>query len=68
MAGVLDCYTQTRGSTKTKGNFLFATFKALSKTYGYMTPEFWGKPSLEKDLISTNKLVQEENVEDEEVV
>ena len=33
-----------------------------------MTPAFWGKPSFEKDLISTNKLVQEESVEDEEIV
>merc|ERR1712087_332998 len=43
-AGIQDCYTQSRGSTKTKGNFLYAVFKALSKTYSYLTPEFWGKP------------------------
>lgn len=43
-AGIQDCYTQSRGSTKTKGNFLYAVFKALSKTYMYLTPEFWGRP------------------------
>jgi ribosomal protein uS5 len=43
-AGISDCYTQSRGSTKTKGNFLYAVFFALVKTYGFMTPEFWGKP------------------------
>merc|ERR1712226_242323 len=46
-AGIQDCYTQSRGSTKTKGNFLYAVFKALSKTYCYLTPEFWGKPKEE---------------------
>lgn len=33
MAGVQDCYTRSCGKTKTKGNFLFATFNALAKTY-----------------------------------
>ena len=67
MAGVQDCYTQTTGKTKTKGNFLYATFYALSKTYSYLTPEFWGKPSLEKDLITSNKPAQDENVEEEDI-
>ena len=66
MAGVMDCYTQSRGSTKTKGNFLYATYNALAKTYSYMTPEFWGKPSLEKDLIIVSKAVEEENAEGDE--
>merc|ERR1712137_799074 len=34
MAGIQDCYTCSRGSTKTLGNFVKATFTALSKTYG----------------------------------
>lgn len=52
IAGIQDCYTQSSGSTRTKGNFLFATYKALAKTYTYMTPEFWGQPYLNmKDLI-----------------
>merc|ERR1712050_453774 len=46
-AGIHDCYTQSRGSTKTKGNFLFAIYLALSKTYQYLTPEFWGAPTLD---------------------
>merc|ERR1712110_1011935 len=43
-AGITDCYTQSAGSTKTKGNFLYAVFKALKKTYSFLTPEFWGAP------------------------
>merc|ERR1712054_189090 len=41
-AGIQDCYTQSRGSTKTKGNFLYAVMGALSKSYQFLTPEFWG--------------------------
>lgn len=33
MAGIQDCYTQSKGSTATQGNFLKATMAALSKTY-----------------------------------
>jgi small subunit ribosomal protein S2e len=64
MAGVLDCYTQTSGKTRTKGNFLFATFKALSKTYSYVTPEFWGRPCLDNVLFDN----QMKNKKDEEEV
>ncbi|NDG42960.1 MAG: 30S ribosomal protein S5, partial [Betaproteobacteria bacterium] len=41
MAGIEDCYTCSRGSTKTLGNFVRATFNALSRTYGFLTPELW---------------------------
>uniref|UniRef100_A0A0G4HI41 Small ribosomal subunit protein uS5 n=1 Tax=Chromera velia CCMP2878 TaxID=1169474 RepID=A0A0G4HI41_9ALVE len=40
-AGVSDCFTCTTGHSKTRGNFMMACFNALSKTYGYLTPEFW---------------------------
>jgi len=43
-AGISDCYTQSRGSTKTKGNFLYALFRAITKSYTFLTPEFWGTP------------------------
>jgi ribosomal protein S5 len=42
-AGIGDCYTASRGSTKTRGNFLKATFYALEETYKFLTPDFWGK-------------------------
>ena len=45
-AGVKDCYTQSTGQTRTTGNFIYATFKALNRTYTYLTPEFWGRPNL----------------------
>ncbi|KAK9809117.1 hypothetical protein WJX72_009563 [[Myrmecia] bisecta] len=41
MAGIEDCYTASRGSTKTLGNFVKATFYALQKTYGFLSPELW---------------------------
>jgi len=41
MAGLEDAYTSTRGHSKTMGNFIKATFDALGKTYGYLTPDLW---------------------------
>jgi len=41
MAGVKDCYTSSRGHTRTMGNFVKATFYALKKTYSYLTPDLW---------------------------
>jgi small subunit ribosomal protein S2e len=41
MAGIEDVYTASRGSTKTLGNFVKATFAALQSTYGFLTPELW---------------------------
>merc|ERR1712099_232620 len=35
MAGVKDVFTQSFGSTRTMGNFLKATYQALSKTYAF---------------------------------
>jgi small subunit ribosomal protein S2e len=29
------------GSTKTKGNFLKATFDAIRNAYGYLSPDLW---------------------------
>jgi len=40
-AGIEDVYTSSRGSTKTLGNFVKATFAAISLTYGYLTPDLW---------------------------
>jgi len=42
MAGLQDCYTASRGSTRTMGNFIKATFAALQKTYSYLMPNLWG--------------------------
>jgi small subunit ribosomal protein S2e len=41
MAGISDVYTCSTGSTKTLGNFVKATFFALSKTYGFLSPDLW---------------------------
>jgi len=41
LAGVEDCYTQSSGQTATMGNFIKAVFEAISKTYGFLTPNLW---------------------------
>jgi len=46
-AGIKDVYTQTKGSTKTVGNFLFATYHALQETYRFLTPDQWAQHQFE---------------------
>merc|ERR1719191_936639 len=43
-AGVPDCYTCSKGHTKTRGNYIKAAFKALRASYGFLTPDLW-KPT-----------------------
>ena len=43
LAGLEDCYTSSRGHTRTMGNFIQAIFFALSKTYGFLTPDLWAE-------------------------
>eukprot|EP00928_Gymnodinium_smaydae_P009199 TRINITY_DN133_c1_g1_i13.p1 TRINITY_DN133_c1_g1~~TRINITY_DN133_c1_g1_i13.p1 ORF type:complete len:266 (+),score=67.93 TRINITY_DN133_c1_g1_i13:59-856(+) len=40
-AGVGDCFSCSSGHTRTKGNFMKATFRALGHTYEYLTPDLW---------------------------
>lgn len=40
-AGVQDVFSSSTGHTRTKGNFIKATFEALRNTYCFMTPELW---------------------------
>jgi small subunit ribosomal protein S2e len=47
-AGIIDCYTQSKGSTKTLGNFVFATYYALAAAYEYLTPDLWVSHKLEQ--------------------
>lgn len=42
-AGIQDIYTKTEGKTRTRGNFVKATFAAIQATYEFNTPDFWGK-------------------------
>ena len=48
-AGVDDVYTASSGHTKTLGNFVKATFFALSRSYGYLTPDLWFDRALPVD-------------------
>jgi len=47
-AGVQDVYTQTKGRSKTMGNFVKATFAAIRMTYSYLTPDLWKETRLGK--------------------
>jgi len=47
-AGVVDCYSSARGHTRTLGNFIGATFDALSHTYTYLTPDLWTPTTFSK--------------------
>jgi len=49
MAGYMDCYTSARGSTKTMGNFIKATFAAVKCTYGFLEPSQWKATEHVKD-------------------
>jgi len=46
LAGIQDVYTQSRGSTRTLGNFVKATFEAIVATYSYLTPDLWKESKL----------------------
>jgi len=48
MAGIDDCYTASRGNRKTLGNFVRATFIALSSTYGFLSPDLWKETRFSK--------------------
>ncbi len=41
MAGIKDCWTRTRGSTRTTPSLIYAVYNALRNTYRVITPEDW---------------------------
>lgn len=47
MAGIKDCFSKSMGATRTRGNFLKATYDALLRSYPYLTPDFWGKSNMD---------------------
>ena len=49
MAGISDCYTSSRGHTRTLGNFVKATFNALTATYGFLEPSLWADTEFGRD-------------------
>lgn len=53
MAGIEDCYTSATGQTSTLGNFAKATYAAIGKTYGYLSPDLW------KETVFTKSPYQE---------
>lgn len=53
-AGIIDCYMQTKGATKTLGNNVYATYNALLAAYGYLTPDLWKQDALPASLYATH--------------
>jgi small subunit ribosomal protein S2e len=45
-AGIEDVFTTSSGCTKTMGNFVKATFHAITKTYSFLTPDLWKRHPL----------------------
>merc|ERR1712066_200784 len=43
-SGISDVFSCSCGHTRTKGNFMKATFAALKTTYAYLTPDLWKPP------------------------
>jgi len=55
MAGIRDVKTSAKGCTKTRENFLKATFNALKETYRYLTPDLWKQTRYEATLIEKHE-------------
>merc|ERR1712217_1008014 len=53
-AGIKDAYTCSRGHTASFGNFMRATYEALSKTYGFLTPDLWCEAKLHESPYCDN--------------
>ena len=60
-AGVADCFSCTSGHSRTRGNFMFALYDALSKTYGYLTPDLWKKTKHVEHLLEQHSHFLHEN-------
>ncbi|KAI9024328.1 hypothetical protein CLU79DRAFT_886608 [Phycomyces nitens] len=74
LAGITDCYTTSRGSTRTLGNFVKATFAAIGNTYGFLTPDLWEETEFSKvpyqeftDFLSQKQRNTEKRLELEEM-
>lgn len=48
MAGIRDCYTSSRGHTRTQFNTVRALFFALRSTYGFLSPDLWAETAFMK--------------------
>lgn len=55
MAGIKDVKTSANGCTKTRENFLKATFNALKETYQFLSPDLWKPTKYESTLIERNE-------------
>lgn len=46
LAGISDVYTQSRGRTRTLGNFVKATLEAIASTHAFVSPDMWNETLL----------------------
>eukprot|EP01120_Amphizonella_sp_Union-15-10_P017106 TRINITY_DN93_c0_g1_i1.p1 TRINITY_DN93_c0_g1~~TRINITY_DN93_c0_g1_i1.p1 ORF type:complete len:308 (+),score=66.62 TRINITY_DN93_c0_g1_i1:34-924(+) len=78
LSGIGDVYTASKGHTKTMGNFVKATFIAISNLYNFLTPDLWFDRPLIKnpfqehtDFLASAKVVFEKSAkeakEDEDI-
>lgn len=44
-SGISDVFSSSCGHTRTKANFMKATFEALRNTYRFITPDIWEQPT-----------------------
>lgn len=70
MAGIEDCFTCSSGHTRTLGNFVKATYQALTHTYGFLTPDLWKDTKFKKsplqeytDLLAKPYVAEKRQVE-----
>lgn len=49
-SGIHDVFTKSTGSTRTKLNSAKALFRALKKSYQYLTPDLWGHECTDKHI------------------
>ena len=54
MAGIHDVYSSTTGHSRTRGNLAMAIYHALSKTYGFLTPDLWTPTTFTNNPIQEN--------------
>ena len=58
MAGLEDCYSTTRGHSRTTGNFITAVFNAVSASCGSVHKSRWGEISGAENRFFTGRFAR----------
>lgn len=54
LAGIKDVYTNTKGKTKSRENFVRAAIDALLRTFTYLTPDLWKDFGMKEHVFEKN--------------